>query len=63
MTERPNQTQATTDGPARTYDGPGASSAVRGINPRITAQISYSIDSSIPGEWHLRIIRSSIPAG
>lgn len=45
------------------YDGPGASSAVRGINPRITAGIEYSLDGGIPGEWHLRIIRSSIPAG
>lgn len=62
MTQRADQTQLG-DGPARAYDGPGASSAVRGINPRITAQISYSIDSTIPGEWHLRIIRSAIPAG
>lgn len=41
----------------------GASSAVVGINPRITAQIRYSIDTGIPGEWHLRVIRSSVPAG
>ena len=34
-----------------------------GINPRITAGIRYPIDGGIPGEWHLRIIRSGIPAG
>lgn len=45
------------------YDGLGASSAVRGINPRITAGIEYSLDGGIPGEWHLRIIRSSVAAG
>ena len=42
---------------------PGASSAVTGINPRITAGIRYPVDGGIPGEWHLRIIRSSVPAG
>lgn len=41
----------------------GASSAIVGINPRITAKIRYSIDTGIPGEWHLRVIRSSVPAG
>lgn len=45
------------------YDGPGASSAVRGINPRIVAAIRYPADGGIAGEWHLRIIRSAIPAG
>lgn len=45
------------------YDGPGASSAVRGINPRITAGIRYSVDTGVPGEWHARIIRSAVPAG
>lgn len=45
------------------YTGPGASSAVRGINPRIVAGIRYSLDEGIPGEWHLRIIRSGVPAG
>lgn len=47
----------------RDPSSPGYSSAVTGINPRITAGIRYSIDTGIPGEWHLRIIRSSIPAG
>lgn len=41
----------------------GASSAVEGINTRITAGIRYSLDAGIPGEWHLRIIRSTVPAG
>lgn len=47
----------------RDPSSPGYSSAVTGINPRITARIRYSIDTGIPGEWHLRIIRSSVPAG
>jgi CO/xanthine dehydrogenase Mo-binding subunit len=36
---------------------------VVGTNPRVTADIRYSIDARIPGEWHLRVIRSSVPAG
>ena len=44
-------------------DGPGASSATVGINPRIVAGIRYPTDRGIPGEWHLRIIRSGVPAG
>ena len=47
----------------RQPDAPGASSAVTGINPRITAGIRYPVDGGIPGEWHLRIIRSDVPAG
>ena len=46
-----------------TRDRAGASSATVGINPRITAGIRYPTDGGIPGEWHLRIIRSGVPAG
>lgn len=42
---------------------PGFSSATTGINPRITAGIRYSLDHTVPGEWHLRVIRSSVPCG
>jgi CO/xanthine dehydrogenase Mo-binding subunit len=55
------------NGNAQTTDAgrprPGETSAVQGVNPRITAGIRYAIDGGIPGEWHLRIIRSSVPAG
>lgn len=47
----------------RRPDAPGASSAVTGINPRITAGVRYPVDGGIPGQWHLRIIRSDVPAG
>jgi CO/xanthine dehydrogenase Mo-binding subunit len=42
---------------------PGQSSATDGINPRIVAGIRYPVDGGIPGEWHLRIVRSGVPAG
>lgn len=42
---------------------PGETSATEGTNPRIVAGIRYPIDMRIPGEWHLRIIRSAVPAG
>ncbi|MCI1262699.1 MAG: xanthine dehydrogenase family protein molybdopterin-binding subunit [Tetrasphaera jenkinsii] len=42
---------------------PGFSSATTGINPRITAGIRYSLDTTVPGAWHLRVIRSQIPCG
>jgi CO/xanthine dehydrogenase Mo-binding subunit len=42
---------------------PGYSSATTGINPRITAGIQYSLDVTVPGAWHLRIIRSGIANG
>ncbi|GCD88194.1 xanthine dehydrogenase family protein molybdopterin-binding subunit [Nocardioides sp. LS1] len=32
-------------------------------NPRINASIRYPVDHAVPGQWHLRIIRSGIPAG
>lgn len=32
-------------------------------NPRIVAGIRYPIDHAVPGQWHLRIIRSTVPAG
>ncbi len=48
---------------SRDPGSPGASSAVVGTNPRITAGIRYSVDTGVPGQWHLRIIRSQIPAG
>lgn len=32
-------------------------------NPRITAGIRYPLDHAVPGQWHLRIIRSTVPAG
>lgn len=44
-------------------EGPGRSSATVGINPRITAGIRYSIDTVVPGSWHLRIIRSTVASG
>lgn len=33
------------------------------VNPRINASIRYSIDHKVPGSWHLRLVRSTIPAG
>jgi CO/xanthine dehydrogenase Mo-binding subunit len=32
-------------------------------NPRINARIRYPVDYSVPGQWHLRIVRSGVPAG
>lgn len=61
MTKHPQKQPVTPDSSGRT--SPGSSSAVVGINPRITAGIRYSVDVGIPGEWHLRVIRSSVPAG
>jgi CO/xanthine dehydrogenase Mo-binding subunit len=49
--------------PSTASDRPGASSATVGINPRIVAGIRYPTDGGIPGQWHLRIVRSGIPAG
>lgn len=45
------------------HGAPGASSATDGINPRITAGMQYPVDGGIPGEWHLRIVRSGVAAG
>ena len=32
-------------------------------NPRIDASIRYPVDYKVPGMWHLRLVRSTIPAG
>ncbi|QKV75808.1 xanthine dehydrogenase family protein molybdopterin-binding subunit [Amycolatopsis sp. Hca4] len=33
------------------------------VNPRISGQLRYSLDHRIPGSWHLRLVRSTVPAG
>lgn len=33
------------------------------VNPRIGASIRYAIDQRVPGSWHLRLVRSTIPSG
>jgi CO/xanthine dehydrogenase Mo-binding subunit len=33
------------------------------VNPRIDASIRYAIDQWVPGSWHLRLVRSTIPSG
>jgi CO/xanthine dehydrogenase Mo-binding subunit len=33
------------------------------VNPRINAGIRYSLDHVVPGSWHLRLVRSTVPAG
>lgn len=32
-------------------------------DPRIDASLRYPVDHHVPGEWHLRYLRSSVPAG
>lgn len=32
-------------------------------SPRITAGFRYSLDHQVPGAWHLRLVRSTVPAG
>lgn len=33
------------------------------VNPRIDGSIRYAIDQRVPGSWHLRLVRSTIPSG
>ena len=33
------------------------------INPRINGVLRYAIDHTVPGSWHLRLVRSTVPAG
>ena len=33
------------------------------INPRINGVLRYAIDQTVPGSWHLRLVRSTVPAG
>ncbi|GAB2776086.1 molybdopterin-dependent oxidoreductase [Terrabacter koreensis] len=62
-TARARRDQDNNEGTGNARLRPGETSAVQGVNPRITAGIRYAVDGGIPGEWHLRIIRSSVPAG